>query len=211
MIGYQNDYFAEDGVLRSAIEESAIANNALANTITLLSILRDTPVLLASTPIVFTPDYSELIEPVGILKAIVDHQAFRAGEKGCEVIPEIRAFGDRINELPGKRGLNAFSNTGLDPLLKKSGITTVVLAGAVTSICIDSTGRSAFDRDYKGDRAFRLAPRAELSSNRISTVRISSLFTPQSWITRNWWQNSGLRHELSRQHRTGTTDPIPPT
>ena len=149
LIGYQNDYFAEDGVLRSAIEESAIANNALANTITLLSILRDTPVLLASTPIVFTPDYSELIEPVGILKAIVDHQAFRAGEKGCEVIPEIRAFGDRINELPGKRGLNAFSNTGLDPLLKKSGITTVVLAGAVTSICIDSTGRSAFDRDYK--------------------------------------------------------------
>jgi nicotinamidase-related amidase len=149
LIGYQNDYFAEDGILRSAIEESAIANNALANTITLLSILRDTPVLLASTPIVFTPDYSELIEPVGILKAIVDHQAFRAGEKGCEVIPEIRAFGDRINELPGKRGLNAFSNTGLDPLLKKSGITTVVLAGAVTSICIDSTGRSAFDRDYK--------------------------------------------------------------
>ena len=149
LIGYQNDYFADDGVLRSAIEESAIANNALANTITLLSTLRDTPVLLASTPIVFTPDYSELIEPVGILKAIVDHQAFRAGEKGCEVIPEIRAFGDRINELPGKRGLNAFSNTGLDPLLKKSGITTVVLAGAVTSICIDSTGRSAFDRDYK--------------------------------------------------------------
>ena len=149
LIGYQNDYFAEDGILRSVIEESAVANDALANSLDLVERLRDTTVLLASTPIVFTPDYSELVEPVGILKAIVDNQAFKAGTGGCETIPEIKAFGDRIKELPGKRGLNAFSNTDLDELLQKHEITTIVLAGAVTSICIDSTGRSAFDRNYK--------------------------------------------------------------
>lgn len=148
-IGYQNDYFAADGILRSAIEESAVANNALANSLNLLERLRDSDVLLASTPIVFTPDYSELVEPVGILKAIAENQAFKAGTPGCEVIPEIQAFSDHIHELPGKRGFNAFSNTGLDKLLQEKEIKNVVLAGAITSICIDSTARDAFDRDYK--------------------------------------------------------------
>jgi len=52
-------------------------------------------------------------------------------------------------EVPGKRGLNAFSNTDLDNLLRKREITNIVLAGVATSICIDSTGRSAYERGYK--------------------------------------------------------------
>lgn len=49
-------------------------------------------------------------------------------------------------EVPGKRGLNAFSNTDLGDLLDRHGISRVVLAGVVTSICTDSTGRSAHDQ-----------------------------------------------------------------
>ena len=51
--------------------------------------------------------------------------------------------------MAGKRGLNAFSNTRLDELLTERGIEHVVLAGAVTSICIDSTGRAAHERGYQ--------------------------------------------------------------
>ena len=51
--------------------------------------------------------------------------------------------------MPGKRGLNAFSNTELDQVFQQRGITNVVVAGVVTSICVDSTGRSAFERGYK--------------------------------------------------------------
>ena len=51
--------------------------------------------------------------------------------------------------MPGKRGLNAFSNTDLDNLFQQHGITNVAIAGVVTSICVDSTGRSAFERGYK--------------------------------------------------------------
>jgi nicotinamidase-related amidase len=86
---------------------------------------------------------------VGILKTIKEVGAFKAGTKGSETIPELQRFGDRIIEIPGKRGLNAFSNTDLDRLLRDRGITDVVLAGTVTSICIDSTGRSAHERGFK--------------------------------------------------------------
>jgi len=149
LIGYQNDYFAADGALHGAIEESARATDNLANIVDLIERVHSTSMLLVNTPIVFTPDYSELVEPVGILKTVKEAGAFRAGTKGAETIPELRRFGERIMEVPGKRGLNAFSNTDLDKLFQKHAVTDVVLTGVVTSLCVDSTARSAYDRGYK--------------------------------------------------------------
>ena len=149
LIGYQNDYFATDGVLSRVIEEASRVTGTLANTIDLLERLSSTPVLIVSTPLGFTSDYNELTDPVGILKTVKEMGAFKAGTKGTETIPELRRFNERILEVPGKRGLNAFSNTDLDSLFQQRAITNVILAGVVTSICVDSTGRSAFERGYK--------------------------------------------------------------
>lgn len=149
LIGYQNDYFATDGILHDVIEESSRATGVLANTVELLTRASSSEMLIVSTPIIFTPEYDELVEPVGILKMIKEVGAFNSGTKGSDTIPELIQFGSRILEVPGKRGLNAFSNTELDPLLKDRDIEYVVLAGVVTSICIDSTGRSAFELGYK--------------------------------------------------------------
>ena len=146
LIGFQNDYFAADGVLRGVIEKSPLL---VANTMKLVEELGNLPILIVATPVIFTPDYGELLEPVGILKTIKEVGAFRAGTKGAEMIAELRRFGERIVEVPGKRGLNAFSNTDLDQLLKGRAITNVVLAGVATSICVDSTARSAYERGYK--------------------------------------------------------------
>jgi nicotinamidase-related amidase len=149
LIGYENDYFAADGVLYSVIEESSRVTGTLANTVDLVERLYPTPLLIVATPIGFTADYSELVESVGILKTVKELGAFRAGTKGAEAIPELLRFGERIIEVPGKRGLNAFSNTDLDNLFQQRGISHVVFGGVVTSICVDSTGRSAYDRGYK--------------------------------------------------------------
>ncbi len=117
IIGFQNDYFAEDGVLRQVIEQPDRISAVLENTVALVKRLRSTPTLLVSTPIIFTRDYSELIAPVGILKAIMEAGAFKRGTKGAETIPELLEFGDRILDVSGKRGLNAFSNTQLNDIL----------------------------------------------------------------------------------------------
>lgn len=147
LIGYQNDYFAEDGILREVVEESSKVTGVLDNTVAFLKERAD--MLVISTPIIFTPDYNELKDPVGILKTIKEVGAFKQGNSGSETIPEIKQFGDSIIEIPGKQGLNAFINTDLEEILKEHGIENVLLAGTVCSICIDSTGRSAFDRGFK--------------------------------------------------------------
>lgn len=148
LIGYQNDYFADGGALVGALEGDW-RGTMLENTNRLLDALADTPATLISTPIQFTPDYSELVEPTGILKTIVEVGAFREGDPGSETIEDLRRRGDRILEIPGKRGLNAFSNTELGEVLEARGIEDVVLAGVVTSICIDSTGRAAHEMGFR--------------------------------------------------------------
>ena len=69
LIGYQNDYFSNDGALRSVVEESLHANQVLANTISLIENYVNNFGLIIATPIVFTENYKELDNPIGILKA----------------------------------------------------------------------------------------------------------------------------------------------
>ena len=149
LIGYQNDYFSKNGILYSVIEESSVTSGVLENTIKVINSIKNENVLIISTPIIFTSDYSELTEPVGILKTIKEVGAFKDGKFGSETIDEIKEFKDRIIEVPGKLGLNAFMNTNLEEILKNNGITHVALAGAVCSICIDSTGRYAFEKGFE--------------------------------------------------------------
>lgn len=149
LIGFQNDYFAPDGILHSVIEESSKATKAVENTVQLLRSLVETPMATIATPIFFTRNYEELGEPIGILKVIKDVRAFQGGTKGAEMIEELIPFRDKILEIPGKRGFNAFMRTNLNEVLRQKQITHLVLAGAVTSICIDSTGRAAHEQGYQ--------------------------------------------------------------
>lgn len=150
LIGYQNDYFSNDGILRSVVEESLKVNNTIENTVTLLSQINSSEMLVIAMPIIFSDEYNELDQdPVGILKTIKELGAFRKNDKGSQTIDELKQFGERINYLPGKHGLNAFIDTDLEKFLIDSGIHNIVLAGAVTSICIDSTGRSASEKGFK--------------------------------------------------------------
>ena len=86
---------------------------------------------------------------VGILQTIKDVGAFKKGTKGAEAIDEIKVYKDKIIEIPGKLGLNAFINTNLEETLNKHEIEEVMIAGTVASICIDSTGRSAHEKGFK--------------------------------------------------------------
>lgn len=149
LIGFQNDYFSPEGILHKVIEESSKVTGVLGNTLDLLEKSGEDFGLVVSTPIIFTEDYSELDQPVGILETIKQVGAFKRGTSGSEEIREFDQFSDLIRSVPGKRGLNAFSNTSLEELLRANGIEHVILAGTVTSICIDSTGRHAADLGFK--------------------------------------------------------------
>lgn len=148
LVGFQNDYFAHNGILRGVVEDPNRVDSVLENTLTFIAAMKDTPLTIISTPIVLEPDYRAMANSVGILDAMKKNGAFKAGTAGADTIPELRAFGDRVHYVSGKVGFNAFSNTLLDETLREREITNVLVCGMVTSLCIDSTGRAAYERGY---------------------------------------------------------------
>ena len=130
------------------VEEPNRVDNVLANSLAFIRAVANTPITIIATPIVLEPDYRALANSVGILDTIKTSGAFKAGTPGADTIPELLALGDRITYVTGKVGFNAFSNTELENVLTHRGIKNVLVAGMITSLCIDSTGRAAYERGY---------------------------------------------------------------
>ena len=148
LIGFQRDYFDPDGILYGVVEEQLRSNDTLANTLRLIDAFKDTEMTMVRTPLVFSEDYGELENPIGILKTIREVEAFKAGTRGAETIDAIAAYGDRIDEVRGKLGFNAFAHTDLESMLRERGVGSVVIAGCVTSICINATALHAFEAGF---------------------------------------------------------------
>jgi nicotinamidase-related amidase len=148
-MAYQNDCFAADGMLRGIVGDTESVDACLAITIRLLQFLADTEALLISVPMILPANFRALAESEGVLDTLHKAGALRAGSRGAETIPQVRAFGNRITHLSGKQAFNAFSHTDLDRILWERNISRVVLTGMMTSLCVDSTARASYERGYR--------------------------------------------------------------
>jgi len=149
LIEFQNDFTSVGGALHGAVEESMASTGMLVNARAALEATRAAGVTVIHSPIAFAAGYNEITaHPYGILKGVVDSNAFVKGSWGADFVPEVAPTdGDIV--LEGKRGLDAFGSTNLDFILRSKGITTVVLAGFLTNCCVESTMRSAYEKGFE--------------------------------------------------------------
>jgi nicotinamidase-related amidase len=149
LIEYQNEFASDGGVLHNAVAPVMEKTGMLANTVALVDAARAAGVTIMHAPITFAPGYGELSRhPYGILKGVVDGNAFVKGTWGAAIVEDLTpAEGDILIE--GKRGLDTFASTNLDFILRGRGISTVILAGFLTNCCVESTMRSAYENGYR--------------------------------------------------------------
>ena len=149
LIEYQNDFTTEGGALHQAVSEVMGETDMLAHTREVVKAARNAGATIMHAPIAFTEGYGEITNrPYGILKGVVDGQAFVKGSWGAQIIDELTpATGDIVVE--GKRGLDTFASTNLDFILRSKGISTVALGGFLTNCCVESTMRSAYENGYR--------------------------------------------------------------
>jgi nicotinamidase-related amidase len=103
-------------------------------------------------PITFVAGYNEISShPYGILKGVVDGNAFVKGTWGAAIVDELAPTEDDI-VIEGKRGLDTFASTNLDFILRSKGIKTVASGGFLTNCCVESTMRSATRTGTKSSR-----------------------------------------------------------
>lgn len=149
LIEYQNEFTSDGGVLHPAVAEVMDKTQMLPNTVALIEAARQAGVTIMHAPITFAPGYGELSKhPYGILKGVVDGNAFVKDTWGAAIVEDVAPQeGDIVIE--GKRGLDTFASTNLDFILRSKGITTVVLGGFLTNCCVESTMRSAYENGYR--------------------------------------------------------------
>jgi len=149
LVEYQNDFTSEGGALHGAVQGVMESTGMLKNTQEAVAAARAAGATIIHSPIQFAEGYNEITStPYGILKGVVDTNAFVKGSWGAEIVADVAPQeGDIV--LEGKRGLDAFASTNLDFILRSKGIQTVVLGGFLTNCCVESTMRSAYERGFE--------------------------------------------------------------
>jgi nicotinamidase-related amidase len=149
LIEYQNEFTSDGGVLHDAVAAVMDKTGMLAKTVAFADAARAAGCTIMHAPITFAAGFGELSRhPYGILKGVVDGNAFVKGTWGAAIVDDLTpADGDIVIE--GKRGLDTFASTNLDFILRSKGIDTVILGGFLTNCCVESTMRSAYENGYR--------------------------------------------------------------
>jgi nicotinamidase-related amidase len=149
LIEYQHDFVSEGGAFHGAVQGVMEKTDMIANTRRAVAAARAAGATIIHAPITFAPGYNEITaHPYGILKGVVDGNAFVKGEWGAQIVDDLAPQpGDIVVE--GKRGLDTFASTNLDFILRSKGITTIALGGFLTNCCVESTMRTGYEHGYQ--------------------------------------------------------------
>ena len=84
LIEYQNDFTSDGGALHGAVADVMDSTGMLDNTVRLVAAARAAGATIMHAPITFATGYNEIsAHPYGILKGVVDGNAFVKDSWGC--------------------------------------------------------------------------------------------------------------------------------
>jgi ureidoacrylate peracid hydrolase len=162
VVDMQNDFGADNGMFaRAGVDISGI-RRVVEPTARVLELARREGITVVYLKMGFTPDLANAGGPEA--PNLVRHLAFGVNQPvtapdGSEsrVLIEDTWNTDILPELtpePGdvivkKHRYSGFFETNLDDELKARGIESLVFTGCTTSVCVESTLRDAFFRDYR--------------------------------------------------------------
>ncbi len=150
-IEFQNDFCKEGGGLFPAVKGQIEAQNTIGNAQDCIQKARASNILTLICPILFEQDYADAgcQGSLGPIHAnAMNAKCFRKGTWGGAIVDELAPTPDDI-VVDGKRGLDAFSSSDLDFLLRVNCIKNVAFCGFLTNVCVEGTLRSAYDKNYK--------------------------------------------------------------
>jgi ureidoacrylate peracid hydrolase len=162
VVDMQNDFGAEGGMFARAGIPIADIETVVGPIAHVLRAARRAGMKVIYLTMQFEPDLSNAGAPdspnflkhkllgVGDVVAAPDGRKSRTlieGTWGTEILPELTPEEGDI--VVAKHRYSGFFETELDAILREHGIESLVFTGCTTSVCVDSTLRDAFYRDYR--------------------------------------------------------------
>ena len=161
VVDMQNDFSTKGGLLDLAGIDISGIRKAIAPTASVLASARQAGLKIIYLKMGFHPDLSDL-GPEGSPNR-VHHLRFGVGKSihapdgresrilirdtwNTDIVSELKPQTDDV--LIYKHRFSGFYQTDLDDILKQLGVKYLIITGCTTSICVESTIRDAFFRDY---------------------------------------------------------------
>jgi ureidoacrylate peracid hydrolase len=205
VIDMQNDFIAPNGLIGREGRDLSQAQAMAIELPRLLDTARTAGVFVVFVRNVYTTDNNFYLSDVWL-----EHAARKraGGYTRIPVCSENSWAGDyygNVHPLPGepivtKHRYSAFYNTDLDTILRANGIRTVVLTGVATNVCVETTAREAFVRDYyvvlvkdgtaaysQADHEMTLANIDRFFGELTSIAELQALWPPRNRPTPRGW------------------------
>jgi nicotinamidase-related amidase len=155
IVDMQNDFVHAEGGLAYRARENPEAGfdmpfimGTIPNVKRLIEAFRE-----AGRPVVYLahvvkPDYSDAQFPYWRLTPPGGNRTFIVeGSWGAQIVDDLKPRDNEHQVV--KKGFGGFSNTPLDTILRNMGVTTCVLAGVMTCVCVSSTVRGGVEHNYR--------------------------------------------------------------
>jgi ureidoacrylate peracid hydrolase len=208
VVDMQNDFGAEGGMFdRAGIPISGI-QAVVAPTARVLAAARTAGIQIVYLKMQFEPDLGNAGGPDA--PNFVIHRRLGVGDPiqapdgregrilirdtwNTDILPALAPQDGDI--VVPKHRFSGFFETNLDAILNERGITTLIFTGCTTSICVDSTLRDAFFRDYRcllldDCAAEPIGGDLERSNHEASVLAIQTLF---GWVSQSGAFEAALR------------------
>jgi nicotinamidase-related amidase len=146
-VHFQHDIVSADGAFGGYFAAEFVRRKVAETARTLLEGARSAGATVLFTRVAWKPDFSDLFANSPILGIVAQTKCLVEGSEKAKIIPEL-APTDTDVVLTHQR-VGAFSDSGLDTLLRARGIDTLVFAGTATNFSVEGTARQASDLGYR--------------------------------------------------------------
>ena len=153
VIDVQNDFCAPGGMMDHEGFDLGPAQDMAGRLPNLLSAARAAGVLVIFVKNVYSSEHNFYLSDAWLEQAARVREGSYTSRAVCkEGSWEGDFYGD-VRPQPGdpivrKHRFNAFTNSDLETILRAHGIRTMVFTGVATNVCVETTAREGFMRDY---------------------------------------------------------------
>jgi ureidoacrylate peracid hydrolase len=153
VVDMQNDFCASGGMMDSEGADLSAVQAMAERLPALIESARRAGVLVIFVRNVYSTDGNVYLSDAWLEQALRRRGESYTNRSVCaEGSWEGDFYGD-VRPLPGepvvtKHRFSAFHNTDLDTILRAHGIRTLVMTGVATNVCVETTAREGFVRDY---------------------------------------------------------------
>jgi len=150
-IEFQDEWIGENATLRRLlVKDEGQFDDAVENARLVLQAARDGGwrIAHAGLDLRHDPTYQIFAGGKGVmgLRRAIPNANTWTGE-GAEFVQPFVPQADEF-KVVGRSGASVLANSTLDPYLRNNGVTTLIIMGFATHVCVESTLRDAHDRGY---------------------------------------------------------------